>query len=138
CVFASDIDPACQAIYHEAFGVQVFGDVRTITEPSRSSAGRSIRQHIRDHDLLTAGFPCQPFSKSGHQRGIEETRGTLFYDILKIIDTRRPRFLLLENVMNLVGPRHRDTWATIVRQLRELGYAVSDQPTVLSPHELPA
>jgi DNA (cytosine-5)-methyltransferase 1 len=107
CVFASDIDDACREVYEANFGFTVDGDI----------------------------WP--PFSKSGQQRGIEEARGTLFEAILLILKEKRPRFVLLENVRNLVGPRHTDTWATIVRLLRDLGYAVSSEPTLLSPHELP-
>ena len=87
--------------------------------------------------MLCAGFPCQSFSKSGYQRGVEEARGTLFYDICRVIEAKAPQYLLLENVMNFVGRRHRDTWATMICLLRELGYAVSTDPTVLSPHQLP-
>jgi DNA (cytosine-5)-methyltransferase 1 len=138
CVFASDIDPDCQEVYTRAFRKRVFGDITTLTDPPEGTAREAIRRVIPAHDLLCAGFPCQPFSKSGQQRGIEETRGTLFFDILRVLEARRPKFVILENVMNLVGPRHRGTWSTILTQLRALGYAVSDDPTVLSPHLIPA
>jgi DNA (cytosine-5)-methyltransferase 1 len=65
---------------------------------------------------------------------MEETRGTLFWDILRILEAKRPRFVLLENVRNLAGPRQRETWLTIIRELRSLGYQVSGEPLVLSPH----
>jgi DNA (cytosine-5)-methyltransferase 1 len=133
CVFASDIDEDCRVVYRAAFGQQPWGDVRQITGLDREG----IRARIPEHDLLCAGFPCQPFSKSGQQRGIDEARGTLFYDICRILEVRRPRYFLLENVVNLVGPRHRSTWRTIVALLRSLGYAVSDEPTLMSPHLLP-
>lgn len=133
CVFASDIDPACQAVYRAAFQMEVFGDIQEITR----QADAELDRLVPDHELLAAGFPCQPFSKSGAQRGIDEARGTLFYDICRVLEVKRPTYVLLENVMNLVGPRHRSTWEAIVALLRELGYAVSSSPTVLSPHRLP-
>lgn len=146
CLYACDIDPDCRDVYQAAFKVTHWGgNIREITEPKDVGLGpstpglvdRQITSQIPAHDLLTAGFPCQPFSKSGRQRGIDETRGTLFYDILRVLQVRQPQFILLENVMNLVGPRHKETWRTIVSQLRGLGYATSDAPTVLSPHALP-
>lgn len=129
CIFASDIDDACREVYEANFGFPADGDIWPIARDNPAS--------VDDHDLLCAGFPCQPFSKSGQQRGIAEARGTLFEAILLILEEKRPRFVLLENVRNLVGPRHTDTWATIVRLLRDYGYAVSQEPTLLSPHELP-
>lgn len=129
CVFASDIDETCRDTYEVNFGVRPEGDIRPLTE------GRTV--DIPDHDFLCAGFPCQPFSKSGHQLGINETRGTLFYNILRILEAKRPRYVLLENVRNIAGPRHRNTWETIIRNLRLLGYRVSDSPTIASPHNLP-
>lgn len=129
CVFACDIDPDCRAVYEKNFGISPAGDIRPLTEGSVVS--------IPEHDVLCAGFPCQPFSKSGHQLGINETRGTLFYNILRVLEARRPQYILLENVRNLAGPRHRHTWATIVKNLRDLGYRVSDKPLIFSPHLLP-
>jgi DNA (cytosine-5)-methyltransferase 1 len=91
-------------------------------------------------DVLAGGFPCQPFSKSGKQLGMEETRGTLFWNIAQILrdEERRPSVVLLENVRNLIGPRHRETtFRTIVRTLRQLGYRTASEPAVFSPHLLP-
>ncbi len=68
---------------------------------------------------------------------MSETRGTLFWNICRVIDAAAPAMVVLENVRNLAGPRHRDTWETIIRSLRGLGYAVPDEPTVFSPHWLP-
>lgn len=128
CVLACDIDESCQDVYERNFGQRPFGDIKVLTE------GPEVT--VPNHDLLCAGFPCQPFSKSGYQRGINETRGTLFFNILKILEARRPRLVLLENVRNLAGPRHRHTWLTIVKNLRALGYRVADEPTIVSPHRI--
>lgn len=92
---------------------------------------------VPNHDVLAAGFPCQPFSKSGYQRGMDEARGTLFWNIARILEERQPAVVLLENVRNLAGPRHRHEWDVIIQTLRELGYRVSSTPSVFSPHFLP-
>jgi DNA (cytosine-5)-methyltransferase 1 len=89
---------------------------------------------VPEHDILVGGFPCQPFSKSGKQMGMEETRGTLFWNIAKIIEARKPSLVLLENVQNIVGPRHLHEWNVIIQTLRDLGYRVSENPMVVSPH----
>jgi DNA (cytosine-5)-methyltransferase 1 len=128
-VFACDIDETCRAVYEANFGMRPVADIRPVTE------GKLV--DVPDHDILTAGFPCQPFSKSGKQFGIKDTRGTLFYNILRVLEARRPEYVLLENVRNLAGPNHRATLATIIGNLRLLGYRVSDNPTILSPHLLP-
>lgn len=128
CVFVSEIDQQAKAVYERNWGVEVSGDIVELTEDQMA---------VPPHDVLVAGFPCQPFSKSGFQRGMDETRGTLFWNICRVLDERRPAVILLENVRNLAGPRHKDTWATIVRSLRDLGYRVSGTPTVFSPHLLP-
>lgn len=132
--FASEIDPAAQAVYASNFsstmGGDIAGDIVALTEPR-------VDTIIPVHDVLAAGFPCQPFSKSGYQRGIGETRGTLFYNIARVIEARKPRVVILENVRNLIGPNHRHTWALIRRTLRDLGYRTPEQPAVFSPHLMP-
>jgi DNA (cytosine-5)-methyltransferase 1 len=97
----------------------------------------NVSRAIPKHDLLAAGFPCQPFSKSGNQLGISEARGTLFYNIAKILEAKKPKYFVLENVRNLVGPQHKHTWALIIRILRDIGYRVSEIPTIYSPHLIP-
>jgi DNA (cytosine-5)-methyltransferase 1 len=92
---------------------------------------------VKPHDVLVAGFPCQPFSKSGSQLGMEETRGTLYFNILQIIKAHHPAVVVLENVRNLYGPRHMHEWAVIIETLRAENYIVSDKPAILSPHQLP-
>ena len=146
-VFAAEIDPDARRVYDHNWllplresgaalppGVgsfEVSGDIVPLTDP---------QVLVPKADVLAAGFPCQPFSKSGYQRGIAETRGTLFWNIARILqdESVRPSVVLLENVRNLAGPKHRDTtFRTIVRTLRELGYRTADEPAVFSPHLLP-
>jgi len=133
CVFASEIDADAKKVYELNFSTPlqgVSGDIITLTEPSVSA-------EIPQHDVLCAGFPCQPFSKGGSQKGVNEARGTLFFNIAKIIESRRPKIVLLENVRNLVGPKHLDTFHRIIQILRDFGYLVSDNPIVLSPQNIP-
>jgi DNA (cytosine-5)-methyltransferase 1 len=129
CVYAVDIDKSAAEVYRRNWGIDPLGDITVVANDDRVD--------VPDHDVLCAGFPCQPFSKSGFQRGMDETRGTLYWNILKIIETHKPALVLLENVRNLAGPRHRHEWEVIIRTLREAGYVVSDEPAVFSPHLLP-
>ena len=129
CVYASEIDPKAAAVYRANWGIDPLGD---ITEDANDDV-----MNVPSCDVLTAGFPCQPFSKSGAQRGMEETRGTLYWNILKVIQAHHPTMVLLENVRNLAGPRHLHEWQIIIETLREEGYVVSDTPAVFSPHLLP-
>lgn len=128
CVYAVEKDPAAAAVYERNWRMPALGDIVNDTETA---------MRVPAHDVLVAGFPCQPFSKSGFQRGMDEARGTLFWNILRILEVRKPTVVLLENVRNIYGPRHRHEWAVIVRSLRELGYQVSSRPIVFSPHLLP-
>jgi DNA (cytosine-5)-methyltransferase 1 len=129
CVFSSEIDPDAADVYEWNHGHRPEGDIKPLTEGDVMA--------VPEHDLLAAGFPCQPFSKSGFQRGFAETRGTLFFSICQILQERQPQYVVLENVRNLAGPRQRETWSTIVDSLRDLGYRVSATPAVFSPHLLP-
>jgi len=133
CVLVSEIDSAASRIYSKNWLKNnenvMAGDIKELT--------KNVDKNIPSHDVLTAGFPCQPFSKSGHQLGVNEARGTLFYNILQIIEEKKPKIILLENVRNLVGPKHYKDYLIIIKLLRKLGYAVSDEPTILSPHEIP-
>lgn len=128
CVYAVEKDPEAAAVYERNWRMPAYGDIVEATQG---------RMHVPDHDVLAAGFPCQPFSKSGFQRGMDEARGTLFWNICEILRVRKPAVVLLENVRNIAGPRHQHEWDVIVRSLRELGYRVSATPLVFSPHLLP-
>ncbi len=149
CVMAVELDSNCRKVYEASLinspkDVSDFRFVENIRSLTRKKNGLTdrplteIAAMIPDHEVLCAGFPCQPFSKSGKQRGTsDETRGTLFFDIMRVIKAKRPTYVILENVPNLVGPRHFDsTWLTIIKQLRRAGYLVSDRPAIISPHEL--
>jgi DNA (cytosine-5)-methyltransferase 1 len=141
CVLAVEIDTDCQSVYQANWPkTTVVGNIRTLTqdEDGNDLPISRIRKLVPDHDVLCAGFPCQPFSKSGMQLGIrDQTRGTLFFDIMQIVQAKKPTFVLLENVRNLAGPRHVETMRTIVDSLRLEGYVTADLPIVLSPHLLP-
>lgn len=137
CVYVSEIDAKARRVYSQNWleGARP-GDFKLngdLTKATTSSEGLDT-DLPDDIDVLTAGFPCQPFSKSGFQRGMEEIRGTLFWEIARILKDRRPKLILLENVRNLAGPQHRHEWEVIIETLHRLGYKVSSTPTVLSPH----
>ncbi|MCL2424665.1 MAG: DNA (cytosine-5-)-methyltransferase, partial [Micrococcales bacterium] len=148
CVYVSEIDEAARGVYQRNWGcdvVQVDPDVEpirgdiNIDAPQRDETSGRLDGPVRvpPHDILAAGFPCQAFSKSGAQRGVlDKTRGTLFFNIIRILTERRPKVVFLENVRNLAGPKHRDTWDTIIGSLEELGYEVAWSPMVVSPHLL--
>jgi DNA (cytosine-5)-methyltransferase 1 len=128
CEYASEIDENASRIYFRNWGIKPAGDI--------TLAANEKNMDVPSHDVLVGGFPCQPFSKSGKQLGMEEARGTLFWNIARIIEVHKPKIVLLENVRNIAGPRHVHEWEVIIRTLRELGYRVSSQPLVVSPHRI--
>ncbi len=124
CVFASEWDRDAQETYEANYGIAPFGDITKIDE-----------KDIPHHDVLCAGFPCQPFSKAGKQEGFEdETKGTLFFDIERILKFHRTKYIILENVRNLVAHDSGNTWKTIRSHLVGLGYRLTPEPLIVSPH----
>lgn len=113
CVFSSEWDKAAQKMYAANFGEVPFGDINDIAP-----------EDIPDHDILLAGFPCQPFSIAGKGLGFADTRGTLFFNIETIIKAKRPRAFLLENVKRLTTHDKGQTFDVILTKLQELGYTV--------------
>jgi DNA (cytosine-5)-methyltransferase 1 len=113
CVFANEWDKYACKIYRKNFGEGELyeGDIRKI--PAES---------IPNHDLLTAGFPCQAFSIAGKRKGFNDTRGTLFFEICRIAEVKKPRLLLLENVKGLLNHKKGETFRIILDSLSELGY----------------
>ncbi len=123
CVFACEIDPDLANLYRLNFGIRPHADIRTLD-----------LEAIPAHDVLCAGFPCQPFSKAGGQRGFECPQwGDLIDYVVRILRIHKPRYFIIENVPNLVRHRQGKTWKTIEHRLRLAGYSVQDQ--LLSPHD---
>lgn len=111
CVFSSEWDKHAQQTYAYNFGEIPAGDITKIDATE-----------IPDHDILLAGFPCQPFSIIGDKQGFEDTRGTLFFDIARILKQKQPSAFLLENVKQLLTHDKGQTFAVIQAQLSRLGY----------------
>ena len=111
CVFACDIDEEARRAYRHNFGTEPAGDITVIPPGS-----------IPDHNILLAGFPCQPFSIIGAMRGFDDVRGTLFFNLAEIIDTKRPEAFVLENVRQLSTHNRGQTLAKIEQVLSDLGY----------------
>jgi len=114
CVFACDLDEEARTAYGYNFGMRPKGDIRLIAE-----------DRIPDHDLFCAGFPCQPFSIIGKRQGFDDIRGTLFFEIMRILKVKRPRAVLLENVKQLTTNDGKKTINKIVASLEALDYHVS-------------
>lgn len=123
CVFASEIDKYCQETYYENYKIIPQGDIRNIDE-----------KRIPKHEVLCAGFPCQSFSKAGLQKGMSDTRGTLFFEIERILKYHKTKYIILENVRNLVSHDNGNTWKTIRKSLISIGYRLTPKPLILSPH----
>ncbi|NET02659.1 MAG: DNA (cytosine-5-)-methyltransferase [Sphaerospermopsis sp. SIO1G1] len=111
CVFSSDIDPHVQKIYAANFGEQPAGDITKIDTAD-----------IPEHDILFAGFPCQPFSICGDMKGFDDIRGTLFFDIVRILQAKKPQAFVLENVKQLKGHNQGKTLHRIMSAINDLGY----------------
>ena len=122
CVFACEIDMGLADLYETNFGLRPSGDIRTLHIPS-----------LPAHDVLCAGFPCQPFSKAGSQQGLECPQwGDLIGYVISILEAHKPRYFIIENVPNLVKHRQGETWQDIISRLQSAGYAVDY--SLLSPH----
>ena len=111
CVFSSEIDQRAKETYELNFSEIPQGDITQITS-------------FPDFDLLLAGFPCQPFSHAGQHRGLDDTRGTLFFHIARILEEKRPRAFILENVRGLTTNDKGRTFELILQTLKSLGYGV--------------
>lgn len=126
CVFSSEWDKFCQQSYELNFGDKPFGDITKIDE-----------KEIPKFDILCAGFPCQPFSISGKQKGFEDTRGTLFFDIVRIVSYHKPKIIFLENVKNLKAHNGGATFDMISNILDSLNYNIYHKVLNAKDFELP-
>lgn len=127
-VFAAEWESGLNALYETNFGIAPWSDVNEL------DTDEVIAEQIPDHEVLTAGFPCQPFSKSGKQQGFEHTlQGHLFFKVHDILRVKRPNRFILENVPNILSHDGGETKATIIKMLVDLGYEVGIRR--LSPHQ---
>ncbi|MFV0363830.1 MAG: DNA (cytosine-5-)-methyltransferase [Suipraeoptans sp.] len=127
CIMAAEINQACKDTYQLNFKMkkgELRGDVNTVTPDS-----------IGQFDVLCAGFPCQPFSKAGAQKGFDdETRGNLFYKIMELLDGHpEVKFVILENVRNLADKT--ENWAIIRTELMKRNFYITEEPVILSPSQ---
>ncbi len=141
CVFTSEYDKYAVKTYLANYYCEhdIHGDIREITQPegmNKKQTYKHIQSSIPNHDVLIAGFPCQPFSIAGVSKkkslgrahGFEDkTQGTLFFDVARIIDAKRPLAIMLENVKNLKSHDRGKTFKVIINTLDELGYDVVDR-----------
>lgn len=127
CVFACDIDDKCREIYELNYGIKPEKNIKDINE-----------KNIPDFDVLCAGFPCQSFSNGGKKKNLNDSRGTLFEDILRIANEKKPKFLFLENVKHIKKIDNGNTFEHIIKRINETGYYVNNKDTIfeLSPHNL--
>ncbi len=122
CVFAAEWKEHLRDLYKENFGLRPEGDIKKVRS-----------KDVPDHDILTAGFPCQPFSKAGEQLGFECTdQGNLFFNVAAILKEKKPKYFILENVPNLLKHDSGRTWAEIQKILIRLGYHIRAER--ISPH----
>ena len=126
CVGYSEIDKYAIKVYERHFKHENYGDATTINP-----------EHLPDFDLLVGGFPCQSFSVAGKRGGFNDTRGTLFFDIARILTNKRPRHLVLENVKGLLSHDTGKTFQTILKVLSDLGYRVEWQVLNSKNHGVP-
>lgn len=112
CVYSNEWDIPVQKVYAENFGDIPDGDITKVDENT-----------IPDHDILCAGFPCQAFSVSGKQRGFDDSRGTLFFDVARIVNAKKPKVVFLENVKNFATHDNGRTLSVVKSTMEELGYS---------------
>lgn len=122
CVLSSEIDPHAMETYERNYSIKSSGNIQKINTDD-----------IPEYDVLCAGFPCQTFSKAGKQEGFKDkVKGTLFFEIVRILESRKPKYFILENVRNLISHNKGNTWAVIKETLEKLGY--NFKSVIMSPH----
>lgn len=111
CVYANEWDSFAKSVYKDNFGIEPEDDITKVDEKT-----------IPDHDILCAGFPCQAFSISGKQHGFEDSRGTLFFDVARVVKAKRPKVVFMENVKNFATHDNGNTLEVVKATMEELGY----------------
>lgn len=128
CVYAAEICEETANSYKNNYEINALNDITKVNP-----------NDIPEHDVLCAGFPCQSFSKAGNQKGFGDARGTLFFDIIRILENHikrygGPKYLILENVKHLISHDKGNTWIRIRNELIKIGYNVIEKPLIVSPH----
>lgn len=116
CVYSNEWDEPARAVYENNFGDNPEGDITKVDENT-----------IPDHDILCAGFPCQAFSISGKQKGFEDSRGTLFFEVARIVKAKKPKIVFMENVKNFATHDNGKTLEVVKATMEELGYTFNQR-----------
>jgi DNA (cytosine-5)-methyltransferase 1 len=116
CVYSNEWDEPVRRVYENNFGDIPEGDITKVDENT-----------IPDHDILCAGFPCQAFSISGKQKGFEDSRGTLFFDVARIVKAKKPKIVFMENVKNFATHDNGQTLEVVKATMEELGYTFNQR-----------
>jgi DNA (cytosine-5)-methyltransferase 1 len=125
CVFASELKSHLRELYQENFNIKPFGNIKSV----------DIKKDIPNHDILCAGFPCQPFSKAGNREGLDDKKnGNLFTYIANILKEKKPNFFILENVKSLLNHDEGRTYKYIEDKLTGIGYSIDKE--IYSPHNI--
>ncbi len=126
CVYSNEWDKHAQEVYAKNFGEVPEGDITKVDEST-----------VPNHDILCAGFPCQAFSISGKRRGFEDSRGTLFFDVARIVKEKKPKVVFMENVKNFASHDEGKTLEVVEGTMKELGYTVNHQVLNASDYGVP-
>jgi DNA (cytosine-5)-methyltransferase 1 len=126
CVFSSEIDSSASETYRVNFHEQPDGDITKIDS-----------KKIPNHDILCAGFPCQPFSLGGYRKGFEDTRGTMFFEIERILTDKKPKAFILENVTGILSHNKKNTIEVIRKKLKKKGYVIFEKILDAKDFDLP-
>jgi len=116
CVFSSENDPSAIKTYAANFHEKPSGDITKIPV-----------EEIPKHDILCAGFPCQPFSIGGYRKGFDDTRGTMFFEIERILSEKNPKAFILENVVGILSHNEKRTITTIRKKLKNIDYEIFEK-----------
>ena len=126
CVMASDIYEPAKDTYKLNYNIETLGDICNI-DPNE----------LPDYDILCAGFPCQPFSRAGKQKGFDDDRGTMFHQIMRLVKTNIPKIIILENVQGLINHDKGNTFKVIQEEMKQEGYSLVYKVLKCSDYGIP-